>query len=80
VQLSSEDLAEVEEALETLGTKQRRLLIEEQELLDIKDELRDYQEDIEDFKQVRPSISCGQNLDFGARSFRFLIHVTVRKV
>ena len=52
VQLSSEDLAEVEEALETMGVKQRRMMIEEQELSELKTELLDYQEDIEDFKKV----------------------------
>ncbi|KAF2361004.1 LETM1-like [Trinorchestia longiramus] len=51
-ELSSEDLAEVEEALETIGAQQRRLLIEEQELSTLKGELRDYQEDIQDFKRV----------------------------
>ena len=52
LQLSSQDLAEVEEALETIGAKQRRLIIEEQELTELKEEMMDYEEDIQDFKEV----------------------------
>lgn len=52
-QLTAEDLREVEEALETLGVEKNRLIIEEQELSELKSELADYQEDVEDFKKVR---------------------------
>lgn len=52
-QLTADDLREVEEALETLGVEKNRLIIEEQELSELKSELADYQEDVEDFKTVR---------------------------
>ncbi|XP_042877628.1 mitochondrial proton/calcium exchanger protein-like [Penaeus japonicus] len=49
-ELTADDLREVEEALETLGVEKNRLIIEEQELSELKSELADYQEDVEDFK------------------------------
>lgn len=52
LQLTSEDLRDVGEAIETLGVEKRKLIIEEKELLELKSELADYQEDIEDFKTV----------------------------
>lgn len=51
-ELTAEDLREVEEALETLGVEKNRLIIEEQELSELKSELADYQEDVEDFKKA----------------------------
>lgn len=55
-QLTSEDLRDVEEAIENMGVEQRKLYIEEQELAELKSELADYQEDIEDFRKVRNSL------------------------
>lgn len=43
----------MEEAIENLGVEKRKLIIEEQELSELKSELADYQEDIEDFRKVR---------------------------
>ena len=60
-QLSSQDLAEVEEALETIGAKQRRMLIEEQDLTELKEEMHDYQEDMEDFRKA--SFAYGRNIE-----------------
>ena len=51
-QLTSEDLRDVEEAIENLGVEKRKLIIEEQEMAELKSELADYQEDIEDFRKV----------------------------
>ncbi|KAG0710574.1 Mitochondrial proton/calcium exchanger protein [Chionoecetes opilio] len=51
--LTSEDLRDVEEAIENLGVEKRKLIIEEQELAELKGEMADYQEDIEDFRKVR---------------------------
>ncbi|XP_076048670.1 mitochondrial proton/calcium exchanger protein-like isoform X2 [Oratosquilla oratoria] len=50
--LSRKDLQEVEEALETLGVETKRLLIEEQELQDLKSDMAEYEEDIQVFKKV----------------------------
>lgn len=43
----------MEEAIENLGVEKRKLIIEEQELAELKSEMADYQEDIEDFRKVR---------------------------
>lgn len=43
----------MEEAIENLGVEKRKLIIEEQELSELKSEMADYQEDIEDFRKVR---------------------------
>ncbi|XP_042232204.1 mitochondrial proton/calcium exchanger protein-like isoform X2 [Homarus americanus] len=50
--LTSKDLRDVEEAIETLGVEKRKLIIEEQELSELKSELADYKEDIEDFQKA----------------------------
>ncbi|XP_064112867.1 mitochondrial proton/calcium exchanger protein-like isoform X2 [Macrobrachium nipponense] len=49
-ELTKEDLKDVEGALETLGVEKKKLMIEENELSELKTELADYKEDIEDFK------------------------------
>lgn len=53
LQLTNEDLRDVEEAIENLGVEKRKLIIEEQALSELKSEMADYQEDIEDFRKVR---------------------------
>ncbi|KAK8732531.1 hypothetical protein OTU49_006807, partial [Cherax quadricarinatus] len=50
--LTSKDLRDVEEAIETLGVEKRKLIIEEKELSELKSELADYQEDVEDFEKA----------------------------
>ncbi|KAK7075855.1 letm1 and EF-hand domain-containing protein 1, mitochondrial, partial [Halocaridina rubra] len=51
-ELTREDLRDVEGALETLGVEKKKLIIEEEELSELKTELADYKEDIEDFKNA----------------------------
>ena len=53
LQITAEDLKEVGEAIETLGVEKKKLIIEEQELHELKTELADYEEDIENFKEVK---------------------------
>ncbi|XP_045614434.2 mitochondrial proton/calcium exchanger protein isoform X2 [Procambarus clarkii] len=50
--LTSQDLRDVEEAIENLGVEKRKLIIEEKELSELKSELADYQHDIEDFEKA----------------------------
>ena len=64
-------MAEVEEALETIGAKQRRMIIEEQELSELKTEMQDYEEDIEDFKRV----SCSSILFCYQLAIVFIIRI-----
>ena len=46
----------MEEALETIGVEKNRMIIEEQELMELKSELADYKEDISEFKEVTKRI------------------------
>ena len=48
----------MEEAIENMGVEKRKLLIEEQEMAELKSEMADYQEDIEDFRKVRNNAIC----------------------
>lgn len=49
-QLTSADVAVLENALESIGVQRKRLLIEKEELTELKEELAEYQEDIEELK------------------------------
>lgn len=49
-QLTSADVAALENALESIGVQRKRLLIEKEELTELKEELAEYQEDIEELK------------------------------
>jgi LETM1 and EF-hand domain-containing protein 1, mitochondrial len=43
-QLSSKDFEFLEDALDTLGKGKKRMLVEKEELQDLKDEMADYRE------------------------------------
>lgn len=49
-QLTSADVAALENALESIGVQRKRLLIEKEELTELKEEMAEYQEDIEELK------------------------------
>ena len=49
-QLTSADVAALENALENIGVQRKRLLIEKEELDELKEEMAEYQEDIEELK------------------------------
>ncbi|KAK3869374.1 hypothetical protein Pcinc_025309, partial [Petrolisthes cinctipes] len=50
--LTTEDLRDVQGALENISVEKNKQFIEEQELSDLKNEMADYQQDIEQFKQA----------------------------
>lgn len=43
-QLSTKDLAALEDALDTLGKDKKKLLVEKEELDDLREEMKDYKE------------------------------------
>ena len=50
-QLTSADVAALENALESIGVQRKRLLIEKEELTELKEEMAEYQEDIQELKE-----------------------------
>ena len=59
-QLTSADVAALENALENIGVQRKRLLIEKEELTELKEEMAEYQEDIEELKDFLDSSSTQQ--------------------
>ena len=59
-QLTSADVAALENALESIGVQRKRLLIEKEELTELKEEMAEYQEDIEELKDFLDSSSTQQ--------------------
>lgn len=51
-ELSTKDLEALEDALDTLGKHKKKMLIEKEELDDLREEMKDYKEDIENLQQV----------------------------
>lgn len=49
-ELTSADVAALENALESIGVQRKRLLIEKEELTELKEEMAEYQEDIKELK------------------------------
>jgi LETM1 and EF-hand domain-containing protein 1 len=50
--LTKEDLENIENALDKLGSERKKYIMETEELQDLKEEMADYQEDIEDLRDV----------------------------
>ncbi|XP_071515610.1 mitochondrial proton/calcium exchanger protein isoform X2 [Panulirus ornatus] len=73
--LTSEDLRDVGEAIETLGVEKRKMIIEEKELSELKSELADYQEDIEDFKKAVIEAGLNKELRESKAARRLFIRV-----
>ncbi|CAG2103897.1 unnamed protein product, partial [Medioppia subpectinata] len=57
-QLSKQDIASIESALEDIAKEKNQLLIEKEEFDDLKEELKDYKEDIQEFEEI--SVQTGQ--------------------
>ena len=51
-EITSEDLEQLEDALEQAAEKQMELKLEQQELAALKEDVQDYQEDLKDLKDV----------------------------
>lgn len=51
-ELSTKDFEALEDALDTLGKDKKKMLIEKEELDDLREEMKDYKEDIEHLQQV----------------------------
>ncbi|XP_013773741.1 mitochondrial proton/calcium exchanger protein-like [Limulus polyphemus] len=51
-ELSKDDFADLEDALENIANEKRKLLLEKEELEELKEEMADYKEDIEEFHEV----------------------------
>lgn len=49
-ELTSADVAALENALESIGVQRKRLLIEKEELTELKEEMAEYKEDVEELK------------------------------
>lgn len=50
--LTASDMETLEDALDSLSKKRRKLLVEKEELEDLKEEMADYQEDLQDLQNV----------------------------
>lgn len=50
IELTSADVAALENALESIGVQRKRLLIEKEELSELKEEMAEYKEDVEELK------------------------------
>lgn len=59
-QLTSADVAALENALESIGVQRKRLLIEKEELTELKEEMAEYQEDIQELKEFLDSSASQQ--------------------
>jgi LETM1 and EF-hand domain-containing protein 1 len=59
-QLTSADVAALENAPENIGVQRKRLLIEKEELTELKEEMAEYKEDIEELKDFLDSSSTQQ--------------------
>lgn len=55
VVLTPSDVATLENALESIGVRRKKLLIEKEELTELKEEMAEYQEDIEELKDFLES-------------------------
>lgn len=52
IELTTEDLDSIEDAVNRISHQKQQLLIEKEELEDLKEEMKDYTEDVEEFKQL----------------------------
>ncbi len=59
-QLTSADVAVLENALKSIGIQRKRLLVEKEELTELKEEMADYQEDLEELKDFFDSSDTQQ--------------------